>query len=468
MANDFIKTLQAYVLELSAEVKALKEEIDILSSGGFMPAGSVYFADLPSLIDERYGFVYNIKDDFITTSDFIEGAGKRYSAGTNVGIVKDDNNNLKYDTLASFVDTAAIYEAIGVKQNINLSEEIAGASTVEGALKAINQSAGITVDSEISSISTNPVQNKVIKGQLDLKLDTDGKANSATSADYATKAERDGHNNVISSTYATKTELSDGLSGKVDAVAGKGLSSNDYTNEDKDYVDGLPAQLLGKQDKYETITYAQWQAMTPAQKVEKDYYISNYPASVLTAGNISYDNTTSGMAADDTQEAIDELHDGKVDKADVEVTGVIKNTRLPAINRQEMNVDYNNATDVGWMWVGNPTTIDDIELQIKSGTITVSNLLDMKSGLTNLIHLYDAGEVTTNEYGVLETTIPKTYTVMCARFGDKFVNMFTSPQRQNWAAFVFDIDSSGNCVKSAGATGYLVVHYIAQNAILDS
>lgn len=309
MVND-IKTLQMYVLELSAKVKALKEEIDILSSGGFMPAGSVYFADLPSLIDERYGFVYNIKDDFITTSDFIEGAGKRYSAGTNVGIVKDDNNNLKYDTLASFVDTAAIYEAIGAKQNINLSEEIAGASTVEGALKAINQSAGITVDAEISSISTNPVQNKVIKGQLDLKLDADGKANSATSADYATKAERDSHNNVISSTYATKTELSDGLSGKVNAVAGKGLSSNDYTNEDKDYVDGLPAQLLGKQDKYETITYAQWQAMTPAQKAAKDYYISNYPASVLTAGNIAYDNTSSRISANKVQGAIDELKNG--------------------------------------------------------------------------------------------------------------------------------------------------------------
>lgn len=65
--------------------------------------------------------------------------------------------------------------------------------------------------------------------------------------------------------------------------------------------------LANKQDKYDTITYAQWQAMTPEQQAAKDYYISDYPSSVLTAGNIAYDNTSSGMAANKVQGAIDEL-----------------------------------------------------------------------------------------------------------------------------------------------------------------
>lgn len=73
---------------------------------------------------------------------------------------------------------------------------------------------------------------------------------------------------------------------------------------------GFANTIKGKQDKYVTITYAQWLTLTPEQRVAKDYYISDYPASMLTAGNIAYDNTTSGMAANEVQGAIDELKSG--------------------------------------------------------------------------------------------------------------------------------------------------------------
>lgn len=212
-----VKSLQDYVNELSATVQAIKEEIDIIASGGFMPAGSVYFADLPALIDERYGFVYNIKDAFVTTSDFIEGPGKSYSAGTNVGIVRDEERELKYDVLASFVDTAAIFGAIELKQSMRLSKEIAGADTVEGALESLDNNIGITIDDELSTTSTNPVQNKVIKSALDAKANTDGKIAEAYSADYAAKAANDAHNNNIANTYATKDELTNGLNNVVEA-----------------------------------------------------------------------------------------------------------------------------------------------------------------------------------------------------------------------------------------------------------
>lgn len=91
-----------------------------------------------------------------------------------------------------------------------------------------------------------------------------------------------------------------------------GLLKNDGTVNTtiEDTVAGHTTALAGKQDKYETITYAQWQAMTPAQQAEKDYYISNYPSSQITAGNIAYDNTESGMDATELQSAIDELKGG--------------------------------------------------------------------------------------------------------------------------------------------------------------
>ena len=66
--------------------------------------GSVAFASLPSLISANEGNVYNVTDAFTTTSDFVEGAGKSYPAGTNVVIINTSGTTYKYDVLGSFVD----------------------------------------------------------------------------------------------------------------------------------------------------------------------------------------------------------------------------------------------------------------------------------------------------------------------------------------------------------------------------
>ena len=50
------------------------------------------------------------------------------------------------------------------------------------------------------------------------------------------------------SNYYTKTQVDTGLANKVDKVAGKGLSANDYTDADKAIVDGVTTALAGKQN----------------------------------------------------------------------------------------------------------------------------------------------------------------------------------------------------------------------------
>ena len=50
---------------------------------GFIPMGTVLFSELAS-VEKATGYVYNISDNFVTTDDFREGAGKSYIAGTNV------------------------------------------------------------------------------------------------------------------------------------------------------------------------------------------------------------------------------------------------------------------------------------------------------------------------------------------------------------------------------------------------
>ena len=126
-------------------------------SSTYKAAGSVAFAALPTLTAAIEGNVYNISDEFTTTEDFVEAAGTKYPAGTNIVCIKV-GEAYKWDVLAGFVDLSA-YE----------TADAAGAK------------------------------------------------------------------------YATKTELTDGLAGKVNVVAGKGLSTEDYTYEDKTKLAGVAA-----------------------------------------------------------------------------------------------------------------------------------------------------------------------------------------------------------------------------------
>ena len=140
--------------DTSAEVDT---KIAAKISSTYKAAGSVAFAALPTLAAAIEGNVYNISDEFTTTEDFVEAAGTKYPAGTNIVCIKV-GEAYKWDVLAGFVDLSA-YE----------TAEAAGAK------------------------------------------------------------------------YATKTELTDGLAGKVSVVEGKGLSTEDYTTEDKTKLAGIAA-----------------------------------------------------------------------------------------------------------------------------------------------------------------------------------------------------------------------------------
>ena len=133
------------------------EKIAAKISSTYKAAGSTAFAALPALSAAIEGNVYNISDEFTTDDNFVEAAGTKYPAGTNIVCIKV-GEAYKWDVLAGFVDLSA-YE------------------TAEAAGKK----------------------------------------------------------------YATKTELTDGLAGKVDTVAGKGLSTEDYTSEEKTKLAGIAA-----------------------------------------------------------------------------------------------------------------------------------------------------------------------------------------------------------------------------------
>lgn len=55
---------------------------------GFIPMGTITFNELAN-VEKATGYVYNISTDFVTDETFHEGAGKSYTAGTNVYICAD-------------------------------------------------------------------------------------------------------------------------------------------------------------------------------------------------------------------------------------------------------------------------------------------------------------------------------------------------------------------------------------------
>lgn len=69
----------------------LENYVYATTSSIYKASGSIYFDELPTLEVSKVGNVYNIKDAFVTTAEFFEGAGVSYAAGTNVSIIQVEN-----------------------------------------------------------------------------------------------------------------------------------------------------------------------------------------------------------------------------------------------------------------------------------------------------------------------------------------------------------------------------------------
>lgn len=96
--------------------KAVYDQINAKIATAYKPMGSCTFENLPSLVAANEGYVYNITNNFTTTIDFIEGAGKNYIAGTDVAIINNGtaaNPIYKYDVLGGAVDLTNYVEKTG-------------------------------------------------------------------------------------------------------------------------------------------------------------------------------------------------------------------------------------------------------------------------------------------------------------------------------------------------------------------
>ncbi len=98
---------------------ATKTYVDSKVNTAVRHQGSIAFASLPALSSTNLNKCYNITDAFTTTSDFLEGAGKNYPAGTNVMIVESGTNTYKYDVYSGFYDLSVYYEITDLDSDLS-------------------------------------------------------------------------------------------------------------------------------------------------------------------------------------------------------------------------------------------------------------------------------------------------------------------------------------------------------------
>lgn len=93
-----------------------RTEVDSKLSAVYKPGGSVLFSELPEPSATTLGFVYNLKEAFITDDRFIASTPVSYPIGTNVVVitVASDPITYKFDVLAGFVDLSGYLKTTDV------------------------------------------------------------------------------------------------------------------------------------------------------------------------------------------------------------------------------------------------------------------------------------------------------------------------------------------------------------------
>ena len=186
-----------------------------------------------------------------------------------------------------------------------------------------------------------------VKSGGDITVATSGAVtvNSATQADTATsatKATQDASGNVITTTYATKTELTNGLSGKQATLSGAQLNAVNS---------GITSTKVSTYDGYNAKITAAKTAADAAQTAANSKVTANAAITAGTATKITYDakglvtagasltandiptipsTKVSGLGTLATKSAVTnaEITDGTITNADISASAAIAKTKL--------------------------------------------------------------------------------------------------------------------------------------------
>lgn len=302
---------------------AVKSAIDSAVTSAYKPGGTKACAELVSslLIADNEGRVYNVSDNGTTTNDFVEGAGKPINAGQDVAVIKTESNVYKFNIMGGFIDLSNYVQkssTLGLIKNDGTIDSTEYVPTIPGKglstndytneekakLSSIADGAEVNVQSDwnetdntqddyIKNKPENLVQdanyvhtdnnytsteknklNTIAEG-AEVNVQSDWNQSDNTKDDFIKNKPQNlvQDANYVHTDYnydSNAKSIVDGvnaaLNQKVDKITGKGLSTNDYTDDEKGKLNGIAtgAEVNVQSDWNETNT-------------TKDEYIKNKP-----------------------------------------------------------------------------------------------------------------------------------------------------------------------------------------------
>lgn len=258
------------------------------------------------------------------------------------------------------------------------------AGIAEGANKTI-------VDSELSSTSTNPVQNKAVYAKLDT---------------------------LIGGTPVSE-QINTAIANKVDKVTGKGLSTNDYTTDEKNKLSGIASGAEVNQNAFSNIVVG---STTIAADAKTDTLTLVAGSNVTITPDATNDKIT--IAATDTVYT-HPTHTAKTSglyKITVDGSGHVSGTTAVTksditglgIPAQDTTYSAATTTSAGLMSAADKTTLDTLDSYV--GDKKVSDAIDeaFDNAITGLsvsgkVITYTKGDGTTGTITTQDTDTKYTH-----------------------------------------------------------
>lgn len=278
-AKESASTAKEYAIGETESAKRYYEQAKSISesfSGALKPMGTVTFAKLPSVSSATVGDMYNVSDEFTTTSNFVEGSGYVIPAGSNVYMTSSN----KWDVLAGSPVT-------GVKGNAETSYRRGNVNITPSNIGAVDTTTFSdfkqSADTSISKINTS-------LGSVDISSIGDGTVTGAI--DY------------LKDNGSGSTEDMENLA-RAYAIAGRELDRENVVHplsaEQKSGTfsytapkDGVLCMSFGSNGNTKTIVYLngnQLSMYTGSTSVTRGEYIPLRKGDVVTTSALSNTNT---------------------------------------------------------------------------------------------------------------------------------------------------------------------------------
>lgn len=208
------------------KIKEVQGNIGSVAGSVYRPKGSLTVANFKALTSAAVGDVYNITEQFTLS-------GRTYPAYTNVACVKAFSSAVTpddsyWDALGGTVDLTPYAKTADVNTKVDtinksISDNVSSLTTKISTAQSTANTANDTANTNKTSISGLTTRVSTLEG-----------------SDHVNKINTVKVNGTALTVDSNKAVNID-LSGKVDKVTGKGLSTNDFTAAYKSKLDGIAA-----------------------------------------------------------------------------------------------------------------------------------------------------------------------------------------------------------------------------------